>query len=240
MEKKKTNMNEVKSATENIRITDLQLMKIKLGLSSLTNTVIVSPMIATLYAQSSTDLETWSYLKRGVPGVVMIFDSDKELVAAQLVIADPDSGFAIWRDSLTVNSNYKATQRNFHTFKIANQDSTMGGIRFPTDESASIFLQNVLCNIPKPSNKPQSPKKNRRMSAKRLKKDEISSPCMFTHVTKGSINSRIREKARTVSGKRKKSKYSGSGSSLDAPDADPNQSTNMRRAMTIGSVTRPR
>jgi len=194
-------MNEEKS-NEKIRITDHQMMKIKLGLSSLTNSVVVCPMVATLYTQPANDAETWSYCKRGVPGIICIFDLDKEIIAAQIVIADPDSGFALWRDALTQSSNYKASQRNFHTFQLISGNS-MAGIRFPTDETANIFLQNVLCNIPKPVIKrPESPiqlkqnfKKNK-FSIRRLRKDEISSPCMFTHVT--SVNNKP-QRTRTMS-----------------------------------------
>ena len=220
-----------------VKVKDKELFKIKLALSSLTNSVVICPVIATLYTQSTADNETWNCCKRGAPGLILTCNSDREVVSCQLCIADPDSGFAIWRESLLSISEYKASQKNFHTFKLLSDgngiDNTMAGIRFPTDESASIFLRDVLENIPKEGVQPDSPMtKAQRKQSKKIKKSEISQPCMFKHVTSINSATKSREKSQSLkvqSTRTKSSKYSGSGSSLDAPDTDPQQTVTVRR-----------
>lgn len=229
------NNNNNTSAGAVVRLQDKELFKIKLALSSLTNSVVICPVIATLYTQSTTDNETWNCCKRGAPGLIVTHNSDREVVNCQLCIADPDSGFATWREVLISISEYKASQKNFHTFKLLSDgiDNTMAGIRFPSDESASIFLRDVLENIPKEGVRPDSPlTKAQRKQSKKLKKSEISQPCMFKHVTSINSSTKSREKSQSMkvhSTKTKISKYSGSGSSLDAPDTDPQQTVTVRR-----------
>lgn len=237
-------MDEEKKNVSTVRVKDNELFKIKLALTSLTNTVVVCPYIATLYTQSPTDIETWTCFKRGAPGLIVSHNVDKEVTGCQICIADPDSGFAIWRETLCENSDYKASQRNFHTFNLlsSGEENTMAGIRFPSDESARVFFRDVLENIPKEANiQPESPasplsKSTKRLS-KKIRKCEISSPCMFQHVT-SSINNRARERSKSTinnnnTSKDKINKHSGSGSSLDAPDADPPQKVAIRRVKSL-------
>lgn len=231
-----TNLN------NNSRIKDEEIFKIKLALSSLTNTVVVCPMIATLYTQSPSDDETWSCFKRGVPGLILSHDGNREVTCVQICIADAHSGFALWRETLLESSNYKSTQGNFHTFKLlsssddVDETKNMAGIRFPTEESGRVFLNDVLSNIPKGDVRPESSlntKGSRKFSLKKIRKDEISTPCMFRHVTT-SLQNKNRDRSKTVGhkGKKKTSKHSGSGSSLDAPDSDPVQDLMARRTLS--------
>lgn len=233
-------MKEIMDDTKNnnasvVKLKDQELFKIKLALSSLTNTIVICPVIATLYTQSTTDNETWNCCKRGAPGLILTRNSAREVISCQLCIADPDSGFAIWRETLLLISEYKSSQKNFHTFKLLSDgiDNTMAGIRFPSDESACIFLKDVLENIPKEGVRPDSPlSKAQRKQSKKIKKAEISQPCMFKHVTSINSMSKTREKSQSMkvqSTRTKTSKYSGSGSSLDSPDTDPQQTVVVRR-----------
>jgi len=232
------NMDDRKSIEGSVKLKDKELFKIKLALSSLTNSVIISPVIATLYTQSTKDDETWNCCKRGAPGLIVSHNSDREVVNCQLCIADTDSGFAIWRESILPKSEYKASQKNFHTFNLISDgvDNKMAGIRFPSDESACGFLKDVLDNIPKEGVRADSPVSNKsRKQSKKIKKSEISQPCMFKHVT--SVNNmKSRDKSQSMkvqSTKSKTSKYSGSGSSLDAPDADPHHGVGVRRSNSL-------
>ena len=232
-----------------VRIKDQELFKIKLALSSLTNSVVLCPMVANLYTQSPTDDETWTYFKRGVPGIILNHDIDRTVIAVQLCLADPDTGFAIWREALLNTSDYKATQKNFHTFKMTSNNNCMAGIRFPLDEGANIFLREVLVNIPKvsyepkksdvPDHKSKSLRKGGSSIKKKISKEEISKPCMFTHVTSATVMNKVndssKQKSRSLKAKLsgKSNKYSGSGSSLDHPDADPAQDTMSRRSVIV-------
>lgn len=232
----------------NARVKDKELFKIKLALSSLTNSVLICPVVATLYTQSTADNETWNCCKRGAPGLILSHNTDREVISCHLCIADPESGFALWREKLLPASEYKATQKNFHTFKLLSDgvENTMAGIRFPSDESACIFLRDVLGHIPKEGVHPDSPNSNKLSSRKsiknKIKKSEISQPCMFKHVTSINNSKPMKEKSQSVKAltpsKSKTSKYSGSGSSLDAPDTDPNQGVAVRRTNSFFGKSR--
>ena len=181
---------------------DTEIFKIKLSFSSLTNSVVVCPVVATLYSWKPSDTETWNYFKIGVPVLVIVHDSQdhSKNVQMQLCIVDRQNGFATWRENITERSEYKMTQRNFHTLKLNNprEEGEMVGLKFPNDEIASVFYKDVHCNIPDETEQEtkESPKhiekkrsvkgKDNSKSLRKLCKEDISSPCMFTHVT--SIN----------------------------------------------------
>ena len=89
--------------------------------------------------------------------------------SVHICLADPHSGFILWKEPLDTTCEYKATQKNFHTFKIVSSEEKdggegeeegegggekeeegnrkMAGIRFPIPELADIFLKNVVENI---------------------------------------------------------------------------------------------
>ena len=170
---------------DNEKVKDNELFKIKLVLSSLANTIVLCPMVADLYTKSSTDNETWTYYKSGVPGIILNSDIDRVVISVQLCLADRDSGFATWRETLLNTSDYKATQNNFHTFKMTSQKNCMAGLKFPHHEGANIFLREILGNIsnlPDGSNFSNVPLRESNVTKKKICKAEISTPCMFTHV----------------------------------------------------------
>jgi WH1 domain. len=224
--------------TKDVKVKDKELFKIKLALSSLTNSVVICPVVATLYTLSTSDNETWNCCKRGAPGLILTHNSDREIICCQLCIADPESGFALWRENLMISSDYKASQKNFHTFNLISDgvNNKMAGIRFPSDESACTFLRDVLESIPKEGVCPDSPttKKERSKVTKKIKKSEISQPCMFKHVTSiNNMKQKDKVMSRSQSTKSKISKYSGSGSSLDSPDTDPQHNVVVRRTNSL-------
>nr|XP_012556946.1 uncharacterized protein LOC105844645 [Hydra vulgaris] len=181
------------------RLKDNELFKIKLALSSLTNTVIICPTVATLYTQALNDDETWSYLRKGVPGVILIHNKNKEVTSTELCLADPASGFAVWREILNENSEYRAVQKNFHSFKLySTGQCSMGGLKFPITEVANNFLQDVLNSIPKFTVHELHEKhiEKRTFSLRRLHKEEISLPCMFLHVS--GIKNKQNEKKKSI------------------------------------------
>ena len=188
------------SSTDNavFHIEDHQIFKIKLALSSLSNSVIVCPMMVNMYTMSTQDDdETWTHFKKGVPVVIMNKSIvDNIITSVNICLADPHSGFALWKEALQPTSKYKATQKNFHTFHIASSDLLMAGIRFPVSNLAEIFLKDVLVNVDKLENRSysltdlaqgerdvRSEKKTDFASRKKILKTQISRPCMFTHVT---------------------------------------------------------
>ena len=182
--------------------TNEEIFKIKLSLSSLKNSVIVCPTTAILYTQSPTDTETWMYLTKGVPVLILKKSMTGCLVSVQLGFSSRESGFLIWKDELTKSSEYTAVQENFHTFKLTSKDNRttlkdngMAGIRFPCDQNAKDFHDSVQNNVlgirnPEVYTEPvldegKFEKQNAKKKTK-LRKEDISRPCMFNHVTKGN------------------------------------------------------
>ena len=122
---------------------------------------------------------------------------ENSVTSVNICLADPHSGFVLWKDTLDRTSDYKATQNNFHTFRMISDDQYMAGIRFPLPELPDIFLKDVLENVEKVERKMKSDSSfdhgpldgeargERRTDSPRKKilKTEISRPCMFTHVT---------------------------------------------------------
>lgn len=180
-----------------------EIFKIKLALSSLSNSVIMCPMIAHVYIKPATEDDTWTHFKRGVPVAVLHHDIDRIITSVQFCLADPYSGFAIWRESLSDLSKYKATQNNFHTFELLSKQGYMAGVKFPSEDGPCNFLRNVQDSIPKSSNTELTFSKvmvaspflrrlrregdSHSSMRKKINKDEISTPCMFTHVTSATM-----------------------------------------------------
>ena len=230
------------------RLEEHEIFKIKLSLSSLTNSVIVCPLIAKLYLWKPADSETWTYCKTGVPVLVLIHGDEKDsmkVTALQLCLVDRPTGFTTWREFLSEDSDYKMSQKNFHTLKLLSSlDGSMAGVKFPSEEMAAIFMKDVQCNMPddfiadvshssSPRHSSKSDQKNhsrngkdkdkdKRKSVKRISKDEISSPCMFTHVT--SINNR--------------QIVSNGKSSETKEDSTDQQQTNKPQSSVIGGIKR--
>lgn len=202
------------------KITKEESFKVRIALSSLWNTLKICPIMANVYTKTLTDEECWTYFKRGVPVLIINHNIDKMIVSIHFCLADPNSGFALWTEPLNSSSDYKSTGNNFHTYRSDSKEDTMVGIRFPIEDGVETFLKEVQENIPKISVKPTaltypgSPKMKRfrqraysDLTGNRVRKEEISKPCMFTHVTSATmIKTEDIPKPRSPSHKSKKEK----------------------------------
>ena len=191
------------------QLTDKDIFKIKLSLSCLSNRVVVCGALANLYLWQPPSIECpsnkWTFVRTGVP-VLVISTGDsgaRNPKGVHLSLVERDSGFTTWKETLTSCSNYKEQQKNFHTLTIAaNGAGTMAGFRFNCTEAASIFLKDVetavqemlLCTSAPELNKLEgSTSKERFKKFRKLKKVEISTPCLFSHVTSITAATQIGE-----------------------------------------------
>lgn len=203
----------------NTRLTDKDLFKIRLSLSCLSNRVVVSSVMANLYLWTppTADIPTssWQFVKSGVPALVMSTGEcgERNPRGVFIYLVDPDSGFSSWKEKLTVNSNYIQQQSNFHTLKLSDDTGAMAGIRFSEEEAANLFLKEVENNsqeLLSPSSLPELNKleiasnKERAKKFRKLKKVEISTPCLFSHVTSITSSTPVGELS-PKSGERKNS-----------------------------------
>ena len=177
---------------ENGRLTTQELFKIKLSLSCLSNRVTVCPVQAKLYLLKE---ETWKHFKTGVAAVIFNTGEcgDRNPKGVKLCLVELESGFASWKEDLSDSSQYKAQDTKFHTLVLQNNNgANMAGLQFEDEGAASLFFKEIIDSIEelKSANNATELSKlelsSRREKAKKfrkLKKSEISTPCLFTHVT---------------------------------------------------------
>ncbi|XP_028409151.1 uncharacterized protein LOC114531731 [Dendronephthya gigantea] len=177
---------------ENGRLTSQELFKVKLSLSCLSNRVTVCPVQAKLYLLKG---ETWNHFKTGVAAVIFNTgeSGDRNPKGVKLCLVELESGFASWNEDLSDNSQYKAQDTKFHTLMLQNNNgANMAGLQFEDEGAASLFLKEIIDSIEelKSSNNTLelskleiSSRKEKAKKFRKLKKSEISTPCLFTHVT---------------------------------------------------------
>jgi hypothetical protein len=178
---------------ENGRLSNQELFKVKLSLSCLSNRVTVCPVAAKLYLLKG---ETWKHHKTGVAAVILNTGEcgDRNPKSVKLCLVELESGFPSWNEYLSDNSQYKAAQDNtFHTLVLQNNNgANMAGLQFDDEGAASLFLKEIVDSIEelKSANNATelsklelSSRKEKAKKFRKLKKSEISTPCLFTHVT---------------------------------------------------------
>lgn len=174
------------------RLTNQELFKIKLSLSCLSNRVIVCPVQAKLYLLKG---DSWKLYKTGVAAVILNTGEcgDRNPKGVKLSLVELESGFPSWNEDLSDNSQYKAHDTKFHTLVLNNNNGAgMAGLQFEEEGAASLFLKEIVDSIDelKSSNNAMelskleiSSRKEKAKKFRKLKKSEISTPCLFTHVT---------------------------------------------------------
>lgn len=190
------------------RLSDKDVFKIKLSLSCLSNRVVVCGTTASLYLWQPPSIERpsnqWTLERKGVP-VLVISTGDsgaRNPKGVHLSLVERDSGFTTWKETLTSNSNYREQQKNFHTLMLSNGDGAMAGFRFNCEEAANVFLKDVEASVqeilsstsaPELNKLPNSSSRERLKKFRKLKKVEISTPCLFSHVTSITAATQIGE-----------------------------------------------
>lgn len=180
------------------RLTEKDIFKIRLSLSCLSNRVVVCGSTASLYHWQPPSAESpsnqWTLSRSGVP-VLVVSTGDsgaRNPKGVYLSLVERDSGFATWKETLTSSSNYTEQQKNFHTLTLSNGDGTMAGLRFNCEDAANVFLKDVEAAVQEVLSSSSAPElnklqptvsKERFKKFRKLKKVEISTPCLFSHVT---------------------------------------------------------
>lgn len=180
------------------RLSDKEVFKIKLSLSCLSNRVVVCGTTASLYLWQPPSIERpsnqWTLERKGVP-VLVVSTGDsgaRNPKGVHVSLVERDSGFTTWKETLTSSSNYREQQKNFHTLMLSNGDGAMAGFRFNCEEAANVFLKDVEAAVqenssstsaPELNKLPNSSSRERLKKFRKLKKVEISTPCLFSHVT---------------------------------------------------------
>lgn len=225
------------------RLTEKDIFKIKLSLSCLSNRVVVCGATASLYFWEPPSLESpsnqWTLARSGVP-VLVISTGDsggRNPKGVYLNLVERDSGFATWKEALTTSSNYREQQKNFHTLMLSNGDGTMAGFRFNCEEAANSFLKDVEAAVQEVLTAASAPElnklqpntsKERFKKFRKLKKVEISTPCLFSHVTSISAATQIGETGKTQQKKDKES--------MKALNGELSRPAHIRRAFSMSKT----
>ncbi|XP_020893956.1 uncharacterized protein LOC110233052 [Exaiptasia diaphana] len=180
------------------KLGEKDIFKIKLSLSCLSNKVFVCSAVANLYIWQppigENTSNSWQYVRTGIPAIVVStgLSGARNPKGMSISLMDKQSGFCVWKEHITSNSNYREQQPNFHVLALSSGDGVMAGLRFANEDSASLFYKDVISNLDdvlQTSSSPEieivqgSPTKERFKKFRKLKKNEISSPCLFSHVT---------------------------------------------------------
>lgn len=225
------------------RLTEKDIFKIKLSLSCLSNRVVVCGATASLYFWQPPSLESpsnqWTLARSGVP-VLVISTGDcgaRNPKGVYLSLVERDSGFATWKETLTSSSNYREQQKNFHTLMLSSGDGTMAGFRFNCEEAANSFLKDVEAAVEEALTAASAPELNKLQTSngkekvkkfRKLKKVEISTPCLFSHVTSITTATQIGEAGKTQQ-KREKEDIKALNGELSRP-------AHIRRAFSMSKT----
>lgn len=222
------------------KLGEKDIFKIKLSLSCLSNKVFVCSAVANLYVWQpplgESKANSWQFVRSGIPALVVSngLSGARNPKGITISLMDRQSGFSIWKENLTSNSNYREQQANFHVLSLSSGDGMMAGLRFGNEDAAKSFYKDVLSNLDdvlQTSSSPEieilqsSPSKDRFKKFRKLKKNEISSPCLFSHVTSITNATLVGDVDSNDSEKRKDSHKSMNGHSSKA--------TNLRRAFSV-------
>jgi hypothetical protein len=138
---------------------------------------------------------------------VIVFDKGdtraRDKRQLQIILAERGTGFTLWRDVVDNLSDYKSIASTFQTLYISSDHRQMAGLSFDSHEAAANFLYQIETITSDPLNIALSAPKRDKLARKaaklaekirksaekeaakqvRPKKCDISSPCLFQHVT---------------------------------------------------------
>lgn len=155
---------------------------------------------------SKPRIHEWELSRTGVP--VIIFDKGETKARnkrqLQICLAERGTGFMLWKDIIDNLSDYSSHHPCFHTLYLSCDHRKMAGLSFDSQSAAQQFNEqietltsdplNIALTGPKKSGKKlKFLKKQLSLSAnisnyKLPKKCDISSPCLFQHVTNVEVS----------------------------------------------------
>lgn len=155
---------------------------------------------------SKPRIHEWELSRTGIP--VIIFDKGetkaRDKRQLQICLAERGTGFVLWKDIIDNLSDYSAHHPCFHTLYLSCDHRKMAGLSFDSQSAAQQFHEqietltsdplNIALTGPKKSNKKlKFLKKQMSINAnasnyKLPKKCDISSPCLFQHVTNVEVS----------------------------------------------------
>ncbi|XP_054159339.1 uncharacterized protein LOC128957574 [Oppia nitens] len=154
---------------------------------------------------SKPRIHEWELSRTGVP--VIIFDKGetraRDKRQLQICLAEKGTGFVLWKDIIDNLSDYSAHHPCFHTLYLSCDHRRMAGLSFDSPYAANQFHEhietltadplNIALTGPKKSGKKlnflkKSVSTSNSTIYKLPKKCDISSPCLFQHITNVEVS----------------------------------------------------
>ena len=175
-------------------VTEHDVRQIESFFLSLKTRVFVCPGLANLYfatLQDMANLGGWELATTGFPTLVMELSPNMNTQENRLhlCLAEKGTGFVLWKDVINSESNFKAPGKNFHTMTTSKDHKKLAGFSFD-DASAARQLQATVeawikevTPADMSGKKKKKDKKRPKSKSKSFKKETISQPCCFEHIT---------------------------------------------------------
>ena len=158
--------------------------------------------MANLYVEEGSGKEaTWSLKFTGVPALLLDLGETKSRNKRrlQIILAEKESGFELWKDIIDNLTSYKVQEPHFHTLYLSSDHRRKIGLSFNEGDAAMTFHKQLEELTSDPENislsapgKKKSKPKDRPVKYKAPKKNDISTPCNFSHVTTVGTSDRSR------------------------------------------------
>lgn len=172
--------------------------------------------VRTLQRQSDR-VTDWELKFTGVPVVLLDAGAAKSRRQRriQLVLAERDTAFTLWKDTIDNLSNYEAAGATFHTMRTSLDHRQIAGLSFDSAEAAKELFEyiekltsdpaNIRLSAPKSSrtgslfrffksskgSDSSATSKDKKKTTRTIpRKCEISQPCFFQHVTSVDLTDR--------------------------------------------------
>lgn len=174
-------------------ISEHDLLQVEMFYRSHKTEVYVCTSLANLYfGKVIGQKEQWKFAMTGIP--VLVLDTGKHHRERKLhiVLAEKGTGFVLWKDKIDQLTTYKAPHVNFHTMRLSTDHTRLAGLSFDDKDAATEFMKRFMDYTSDPEDellklgkgKKKKVKQEKTKKFKPPKKQEISQPCCFVHVTK--------------------------------------------------------
>lgn len=143
--------------------------------------------------------ENWLFMKCGIPVLVLDTGESRRQRRLHIIVAEKGSGFVLWRDTVDHLTNYSmSADFGFHTMHLSKDHTKLAGLYFADTFSATEFfdfinnltsdpndpLLNLSVGARRRKERKTGSSTKRKEKRKPIRREDISMPCCFTHVTK--------------------------------------------------------
>ena len=156
---------------------------------------IVDLLLSVKEVERASDVTDWSQSASGVPVLVLTTGDGRSRRELTLVVAERDTSFPLWQDTINHLSQYQALTPQQHTMQLSRCHLRMAAFRFHSAQLASQFMQQFRAVTKNPNDDlwkvcVQAKKSNKKKDKRKYIKGDISQPIQFNHVTNVSVNDR--------------------------------------------------